>query len=221
MRKGSERRQHPRARLAATASVMREREKVGDFLVENVSASGALLTLGPALPVGARIRLSLQLRGRRPIGAEAAVVRDAVLPGGRAGAGVEFRNLPSDLQDALQRAVLRELEAASEPAVLVVGEPCSLIVSLVRDVVQAGRAVLFAATPLEAIGLVEVAAAEIETLISVANGSPERAEAILDVLGGGMPHARRVLIGGPSGPNRRGLAVPWERAALTDAVAPA
>jgi hypothetical protein len=30
-----------------------------------------------------------------------------------------------------------------------------------------------------------------------------------------------VLIGGPSGPGRQGLAVPWERAALTNAVAPA
>lgn len=221
MRKGSERRQHPRARVAATASVMREREKLGDYLVENVSAGGALITLGPVLPEGTRIRMSLKLRGRRPIGAEAAVVRHAALPGGRPGFGVEFRNLPADLQDALQRAVLRELEAAAEPTVLVVGEPSALVVSLIRDVHEAGRSVLYASTPLEAIGLVEVAAAEVQTLVCVANGSAERAEAVLDVLGAGMPQARRVLIGGPPGPNREGLSVPWERAALTDAVAPA
>ena len=215
-----DRRRHRRARIAATATAFLEHERLGDYLVENVSASGALISLGPLLAVSDELRISLALRNEQPLSMAATVVRSALLPGGRRGLGLEFRNVDPEVQDTLQQAVLRELEAATEPAVLVVGEPCALVVTLSRDVVRAGRGVLYASTPLEAIGLVEGAAAKGQVVLCLAGGSVERTCALISVLGGGLPEARCVAVGSPKCQNCPSLPVPWGRAALASAMAP-
>ena len=70
------RRQHPRAEVAATALVIGRAYCAGPYLVENLSAGGALIMGEPRLSVGERVSLVLHLSGReKPFRLSAEVIR--------------------------------------------------------------------------------------------------------------------------------------------------
>jgi len=114
-----DRRREPRCEVAATATVLAAGSRcLGTYVVENLSAGGALLAGDAALAVGGRVRLLLHLPRRRPIGLTADVLRRDGDPPARRFA-VAFRNLTPLMQDAIQRFVLislqRRRDAAAEP----------------------------------------------------------------------------------------------------------
>src|SRR5258708_37609312 len=114
-----ERRQTERTQVVGSAIVVTERCYVGTFLVENVSADGALLAGESQLPIDQEVRVLLQLYGARRIGLRAKIVRHAERDGQHIFA-LRFRPTPA-VQDFLQKVALRLLEASS-PITLVVEE---------------------------------------------------------------------------------------------------
>lgn len=106
-----DRRSRPRAELSSPCFLLLDGQPVGPFLVENLSAGGAMLTGGTSLPAGATVFLQLQLPGRRdPMSVAATVVRGPEATPRGASFAVEFRDLAPEDEDAIQSAVLEALE---------------------------------------------------------------------------------------------------------------
>lgn len=106
-----ERRVHQRADLAAVAIVVRGGTDVGRFLVQNLSAAGALLTGGNGAQVGDSVLIRLEVSGHTPVVVNARVLRRAQTDDVTALA-VEFRHRSPDTEDAIHEAVLGALEDA-------------------------------------------------------------------------------------------------------------
>ena len=80
-------------------------DRVASYLAENLSASGALLSDGPELALGAELNLSLKLRGDtwHVRGRVVRVHRDQ---DGRVAIGVSFPSIVPKVQDLIQNHVL-------------------------------------------------------------------------------------------------------------------
>ena len=102
-----ERRSHERGKLAATAIVWTPDRGPVRYLVEDLSASGALLSGGPALEVGHKLQLSLHVAGVHLVDVRAEVVRHTSTHG----TAVAFRGVGALDEDMIQQAVLRSPEA--------------------------------------------------------------------------------------------------------------
>jgi len=111
-----ERRSQRRAGVAALASLVREGVTVGRFLVQNLSASGALLTGRDLAKDGDLLLVRLELPGRAPMSLSARVVRRVPTPSDLTAFAVEFRHRSPDTEDAIQQVVLDALEAAVDAA---------------------------------------------------------------------------------------------------------
>src|SRR5579859_4289588 len=97
---GEERRLYARVAVVGSAIVLASGRYVGTYLLENLSASGALLVGDTTLTVGDQVRLLLQLYGQsRRFVLEASVVRHAT-EGAQGVFAVQFQSVPSSLQSA-------------------------------------------------------------------------------------------------------------------------
>ena len=72
-----ERRQAERARVVGSAIVLTKDRYVGTFLLENVSADGALLAGDSEVSVGEQVRVMLQVHGSPRIGVRGKIARHA------------------------------------------------------------------------------------------------------------------------------------------------
>jgi CheY-like chemotaxis protein len=102
-----ERRRHERGRVAAIAIVWSEERGPIRYVVEDLSASGALLSGGPDLAVGRWVALALHVAGVHLVDLRAEVIRHATTRG----MAVAFRGVPALDEDMIQQAVLGALEA--------------------------------------------------------------------------------------------------------------
>jgi len=114
---GLERRTHRRIDVAATAIVLKHGVDSGRYLVQNLSAAGALLTGGDTVEVGDSLLVRIEMTGRTPVVVGARVVRSAKAAPDMTALAVEFKHSSPDTEDAIHEAVLDALEEAvkSEP----------------------------------------------------------------------------------------------------------
>lgn len=110
-----ERRSHPRADLGATAVLVMGGRDTARFVVQNLSARGALLTGSRSLDVARPCSLRLELGSAQPVTLRARVVRRAPIVRGLFALAVEFVHR-ADTEDAVQQAVLEALEARAGAA---------------------------------------------------------------------------------------------------------
>jgi CheY-like chemotaxis protein len=146
-----ERRKHERGKLSAIGIVWSNDQGPVRYVVEDLSASGALLSGGPELPLGDKIGLSLHTAGVHLVDVRAEVIRHT--PTHRT--AVAFRDVRPLDEDMIQQAVLGALEAYRRgdcPArhVLVVDDSESICKALQRDLADLGHHVVSASTPAEA-----------------------------------------------------------------------
>jgi CheY-like chemotaxis protein len=225
------RRGHPRVEVMATAVVLTARRYAGHYLVENLSAGGALLIGEPGLEPGERVEVLLQLPGREPMALSAEILRRQVNGCGQHLSAVAFRDLAPGAEDAIQETILEALERSNAPGdVLVIDDSAEVCHALQRDLRALGRRALSATSPPEAVSLLEERPHRVDTaLVDLRLGDADGLE-VLGVLSAARPGLRRVLMSGEIRPCQLELALlsrkvdavlgkPWSREVLARVVA--
>jgi hypothetical protein len=112
-----ERRAHRRVDLPATAVLVRAGTDRGRYIVQNLSAAGALLTGDGDVPIGSPVNLRLEINGHAPVSVRGRVLRRGETVANMVALAISFRHSSPDTEDAIQQAVLDALESAvrSEP----------------------------------------------------------------------------------------------------------
>lgn len=225
----SDRRRHLRSGgVPATAIVLAESRYAGAFVVENLSAGGALLIGDPRHDRGEHVKILLQLEGRRRIYLNADVVRHEVRESGDHLFAVAFRNVKPAAEDRIQRAVLSALErchVSPDARVLVVDDEPGIHRALGRNLRALDIGMLSAATPLEAVRRLQdpevaIDVAFVDLYLGHADGID-----VLAFLAEDHPEIQRVLMSGRartcqlelallSGRAHEILPKPWERQTL-------
>jgi hypothetical protein len=210
-RSQKDRRSHGRSDLLATAIVVHRNRPVGWFVVQNLSAGGALLTGSHAVEAGQRVRVLLRLSAQRMVAVWGKVVRRSPSAGGVVSLAVAFPH-PSDVtQDVLQEEALASLLRAGRPAVLVLSDRRDVRMGLAGQVERMGRAVRTAGTPLDAVRWLEDPAAHIDTVVVPRSMGRPGAFAMLGFFADEYPALRRVLL--PDGPASLASTAPADTAA--------
>ncbi len=105
----AERRRHPRT-FSRTTCIVKTRDGVHEYVVSNLSVSGALLTAGPKLGEGYPLSIVLRIPLYPEVTVAARVVRNGVDDDGVPYMGVEFVHRSDQTEDHIQAALLSELE---------------------------------------------------------------------------------------------------------------
>ena len=195
-----EKRVHPRFLALSPALVVGAGGVCGQCLVEDLSASGAKVSGATLLQIGERVRLLLQLPGRRPFSMQARVVRRLESNETNvASYGVVFESLPNAGLDSAAETVanLRARPGHAEPVILVVDDSAKTCHNLVRDLMQVGRQAIAVTTPLDAIewlldGGSHFDVALVDVLLNNASGCD-----LLGFLAEEYPEVRRVVMSDP------------------------
>ncbi|HEX9294705.1 MAG TPA: response regulator [Polyangiaceae bacterium] len=227
-----ERRIHHRASVAATAIVWIEEQPPVRYLVEDLSAGGALLTGGPSLPMGQTIGLSLHIPSQPPMVIDGSVVRSS--QSGSVALAVAFRSLSPADEDAIHQAVLSALEAQNRGecpsrVVLVIDDSEIICETLRRDLSTLGHEVVCARTPTEANTRIHDPYAHFDiAIVDLFVGELDGVE-LLGQVAGYHPGVHRVLMSSRVAPDQLKLAKvmgkadvilpkPWTRRALISAM---
>lgn len=224
-----ERRRHPRAVVALAATVFGEGGKVGDYVVENLSAGGALLLHGPPLERGVCVHAVLQGPGVDSLGLDALVQRSETAPGGASTTAVKFRELSHQVEDRLQQLVLRALERCGRPAVLVVHGNPIFLASMARDLVRMDYEPLIAVTDFEVARRLGDRGAAVRAVIAELLLNDPQPHGLFTFIKESFPRVRRIAVvrGASEREFVRALALvhaddtvdlPWTRAALRRAL---
>jgi CheY-like chemotaxis protein len=182
-----------RAGVMGSAIVLAAGRYVGTYLLENLSASGALLVGDTTLWLGNRVRLLLQLHQEpRSFVVEARIVRHSKR-GAQAVFGVQFVDAPAPLLAALQSAVRHRLDTRRRGVVLIVDAEGDDAARLERDIHEIGGETTVAPSPLDAIAWLQAPDAPVGTVI--ANGSLVGVDGLglLEFIALDYPAVRRIL----------------------------
>lgn len=171
---------------------------IGPYVVNNLSAGGALLSGIEPLPIGASLHLDLRLPGRRPIGITGVVVRaQGSAADGSASFAIAFREVGPDLHGVIQQAVTAALErsrAIAVPVVLALSHPPPEPGGLERHLETLGRRLRSASTPLDALRLLQDPHGGVEVaLVGLTFGRASGCE-VLTFLAEHFPEVRRVFV---------------------------
>lgn len=221
------RRRFPRAQMAAPAFLVLDGGRTsGPFLVENLSAGGALLTGDAAIAPGTTVTVQLRLRDAAPIAVAGRVVREVPQSSGqrdRFSFAVRFRDVSANDEDRIQSAVLASIEESREqnaPAVLVLDVSSEDRHAVARILVELGQRALPSATFLETlrslqdpslcvgVALVDASATGLDVLAFTGIE-------VLEFLANDFPDVRRVLMARSADPSELLAA---RSSALADAV---
>jgi CheY-like chemotaxis protein len=200
----------------------------GLYLVENLSAGGALL-VGDARTVGEQLKLFLHLPGMKPMSISAEVLRQEGSDA-ESFVAVTFRNLSKKFECTIREVVLATLESLrAGPEVLIVDDSVGVRRALERDLYALGRYAVSAATPLEAVDWLTDDTRCFDTaIVDLRLGHADGLE-FLTFLTDGHPVLRRILMSGNipfsllrlavvSGGANAVLDKPWSRESLARAL---
>ena len=225
-----ERRSHERGKLAAIAIVWTPDHGPVRYLVEDLSASGALLSGGPELEVGHKLGLSLHVAGVHLVDVRAEVVRHTSTHG----TAVAFRGVRALDEDMIQQAVLGALEAyrrgdCPSRYVLVVDDSESICKALQRDLSDLGHHVVCASTSEQAAAKIHDPYVRFDiAIVDLSVGTAEGLD-LLREIAGLHPGVHRVLMSGRIARDQLKLAQimgkadvilpkPWSRRSLLSAM---
>lgn len=187
-----------------TAVVFERERTLGRFVVQNLSAGGALLTGRHDVGRNETVRVLLPLPGREPLVLWGRVVRRASAPNQLHVLGIEFEHPTPTTEDAIQEALVSEIQrraCASKPGVLVVQDSTELCDRLRADLELLGCRVLVATTPLDAVRLIEDPEQRIERVfVDVSVGEVAGLE-LMHFIAEEHPSVRRILVQGEVRPS--------------------
>lgn len=225
-----DRRGHPRGAVTLAATVLDANGGwLGEYLVRNLSAGGALLIYGSLLAAGMHVRAILDGPGVESLRLDAVVQRIEIAPDGTPMAALEFVRLSRAVEEQLQRMVLRALGARARPAVLIVHESPVFLGAMARDVAHVGYQPAFAMTDLEIIRRLHDDDVNLRAVIAELDPESSASVALFEFMKDAYPGIRRIAIvrSGESGPaTAQGLShadetieLRWTRKMLGEALA--
>jgi hypothetical protein len=176
------------------ASLFTETGKVGDYLLRDLSAGGALFTHGPTIPAGTLLRVILVGHGVEGLSLRGVVRRSEGGTDDTSNVAVEFRTVAPSIEDLLQKLVLRALEQVDDPAVLAVHPKPLVLASLAGDIVELGRRIILATTPLETVRWLCDLETTVHAILVDQSHDPSFGRAILDLAKEEFPGVRRVAL---------------------------
>src|SRR5690606_17894794 len=148
---GPERRLHPRVQIGGVALMRLRGEKLGEYIVENLSAGGALVAgEGSSDWLAAPAHLTLTFPGVRPIQVTGRIARVQTSVEGHTSIALKFEHVPAYVQDRIQAIVLRELTRWQDPSVLILHDRVNVLSRLAEKLWALDQKVIFARTPLAA-----------------------------------------------------------------------
>ncbi len=203
----------------------------GACLVEELSASGAVLLGCANVGKGDEIQIRLDFPTGRPLRVGGHVV-SAVSPHCGA-AEVRFDDIHPDTEDRIHDLVLHHFEARAHQSlgtVLVVDDCEAVRRVLCRQISQLGRRVVQASNPHDAVMQLDWSAYAIDAAVVDLHLGSESGLDVLDYLSQDLPQVRRVLISGQAQPWQLDLArasshahavlpKPWSALELASAIA--
>ncbi len=240
-----ERRRYPRHRLPAVMAIEPEQPGAAPswgqasyearqvYLVDNLSASGALVTGGEFLPVGTRVTGVVEMSGEPPFEISGTVVRRDVRGGWKALA-LAF-DIGNELTIAVFEMALRRCKAkhgGGRPSyVLLLDSDGSSRRALARDIERLGHRCIGINSPLNAISLLDSNEPSFEAVVVDLHlgGLDPEGETFSEFLAENYPWIRRVLISDQAGAGelasavqsglaQRMLCKPWSQAQLLAAL---
>ena len=99
--------------LGDSATLLTPRGPLGPFTIRSLSSTGAILRGRTPLALGERARIALELRGGRPLGLTAHLIRIDFHADEGPLFAVGFEDVPDDVARALRRALLERLQRAT------------------------------------------------------------------------------------------------------------
>ncbi len=195
---GVERRRYRRTYLPIAASLFTKNTKLGDYLLCDLSASGALFIHGPAdLPVqvGMPVRAVLVGCGVDGLAVGGTVTRVESVVDGSARIAVEFHALSPSVEDALQDLVLQTLAEEGERAILIVHPEPLVLATVAADVIALGRRTLLATTPLEMIRWLCLAEPMLDTVLVHQAWTQRLGREVLGILREEFPAVHVIALG--------------------------
>jgi hypothetical protein len=189
-------RQAARARVGATAFVLRAEGCAGPFVVDNLSAGGALLLGGSGWRPGETFEIQLRLHSGAELRTSAAVLR-CERRREEMSVAVQFQNMPADVEDALQDAVAAALEhhRAQAAAAIVVVTPWPHDADVVSGAIsRSGATPLIVTTFLDALRWLQDPRMLVKALIVDADAESGSGMEALEWCAAEFPAVRRVLL---------------------------
>ncbi len=215
-----ERRRSPRAVVLGTATVLTDAGPKGPYILENLSAGGALLSGAEGFAVGTSVRLLLRLSGAT-YRLEGVVVRQHPL-GGRETLAIAFQRTPAPVEQTIHGLVVAQLERQHEATAVVIVDSCrGHMTAFERDLRSLGRAATLFATAPEATAFLDNPRIAFDiALVEIGDASAE----LFPRLSRDFPRVRRIGTYAGTEPLTIGactdarLAKPWTLATLTRAM---
>lgn len=229
---GVERRRYRRtSRLASAAVIVSDDGYAGTYVVENLSAGGALLVGNHRFRSGDRLRVMFQIGDTLRAALSARVARtDGAWASGQAFA-VEFQDVPAELRETLDQIVWAHVgpEEITPFRTLVVHALPGTRAELERDLSSIGRSVIGFPDTASASRWLETSREPVTT--ALVDVEMPGANAFLSLIERRAPSAKRILIAEPSGsraaqeaiasgPAHAILPRPWGLLGLVHALSP-
>jgi CheY-like chemotaxis protein len=202
----ADKRAFPRGSVVGSAIVIRGEAYVGTYVLENLSAGGALLAGDTKLSIGERVRIMLQLhvRARRFV-LEASVARHETR-GDQGVFAVRFERLSAAAQDAIHDAVVHELKRSpSGSVVLIIDSAVGHADDLARQVEELGSTAVPLGNALEAVAWLQTSVSRTKAVIVDAGLDVVDGLAMLQFIAHDYPAVRRVLACNEEEPFRSAL----------------
>jgi CheY-like chemotaxis protein len=192
-----ENRRFPRARIAATASVLVGQRYVGTYVARDLSAGGAHLVGDNNLTLGQQIQVLIRANGYFSRCLKAEVVRREQLTSGEQSFAVAFRDVELDTEDALQHLALLFLEQTTTgktPTIMVLATPSPVLVTLEDDLRSLGHEMVNVIAPLDALSLLSSEASRVSVVIVGCDATHMDGIEFLNFLKDAHPPVRRVAL---------------------------
>jgi len=228
------RRSHERVSVPTTAVLFQGEAAVGRYVVQNVSAGGALLTGRRTVGPQADVRLLLPLVGDEPMVLGARIKRRAQALNGLVAVAVAFEHESALSETAFREAVLHagpRSDPEKRPVALVVTDKTNARETLQKALTGLGRQPVVAATPLDAVRVLEDPRLHVDAAFVDVNAAEASGLEILSFIHDEHPRVRRILLQLDIRPSvvdlmrasefvHASLREPWDEATLGDVLTP-
>ncbi len=198
LRYAVEKRMYPRVEAAAAAFVCSSQKFVGAYLVENISAGGALLVGSEALAAEKEILILLQLPGHQHLNLWGEITHFGRRDENEYSFGISFVKVSPKMAESIRHVMLSFLETKELPhCVLIADSNKDSRRALESELLAFGRRAVFAVDTMEVVVKLREPFARFEAVFVDLGIGPTGGLKVLEFLEMEYPNVRRILMSNP------------------------